>query len=205
MKIAIIGSGNVGSALGSGWLKAGHEVIFGVRNPDSPKTQKALALIPNAIVKTIEEASSASEVIVITTPPDAVLELIPKLGAVTNKTVIDTTNSIRTKPDRYPTAYQAIKELTLTDNIVKCFNSTGFENMLNPVYNGVGIDMFSAGDNKEAKAVAEKLSFDLGFEKCYDFGGDDKVELLEKLAFSWINIAIMQGHGRNLAFKLLKR
>jgi len=52
---------------------------------------------------------------------------------------------------------------------------------------------------------AEQLANDIGFGKCYDFGGDDKVELLEKFALSWINIAIMQGHGRNLAFKLLKR
>lgn len=42
MKIAIIGSGNVGTALGLGWMKAGHEVIFGVRNPSSTKSQKAL-------------------------------------------------------------------------------------------------------------------------------------------------------------------
>lgn len=205
MKIAIIGSGNVGSALGKGWLKAGHEVVFGVRNPDSPKTKKALELIPNAVIKTIEEASKNSEVIVITTPPDAVLELIQQLGDVTNKIIIDTTNSIRTKPEPYPTAYHAIKALTKSELVVKCFNSTGFENMLNPVYNGVGIDMFSAGDNKDAKAVAKQLSLDLGFEKCYDFGGDDKVELIEKFALSWINIAIMQGHGRNLAFKLIKR
>ena len=40
---------------------------------------------------------------------------------------------------------------------------------------------------------------------CYDFGGSDRVELLEKFAFSWINLAIMQGVGRNMAFKVVKR
>lgn len=76
--------------------------------------------------------------------------------------------------------------------------------MANPVYKGEGIDMFSAGSSAKAKEVAEKLAKDLGFATCYDFGGDDKVELLEKFALLWMNIAIMQGHGRNLAFKLMK-
>jgi hypothetical protein len=38
-----------------------------------------------------------------------------------------------------------------------------------------------------------------------NFGQFDKVELLEKFACSGINLAIMQGHGRNMAFKVLKR
>jgi len=205
MKIAVIGSGNVGSALGKGWLKAGHDVVFGVRDPQSPKTQKALALIPAAKVNTVQEASKNAEVIVITTPPEAVLELIPQLDDVSNKVIIDTTNSIRTRPEPFTTAYHAIKEITKAPDVVKCFNSTGFENMLNPIYQGVGIDMFAAGNSKKAKQVAEQLAKDIGFATCYDFGGDDKVELLEKFALSWINIALMQGHGRNLAFKLIKR
>lgn len=205
MKIAIIGSGNVGSALGKGWLNAGHEVTFGVRDPQSLKTQKALALIPEAKVNTITQASKNADVIVITTPPEAVLELIPQLGDVSNKVIIDTTNSIRTRPEPYATAYDAIKEMTKAQDMVKCFNSTGFENMLNANYGGEGIDMFAAGNSKKAKHVADLLAKDLGFATCYDFGGDDKVELLEKFALSWINLAIMQGHGRNLAFKLVKR
>lgn len=204
-KIAIIGSGNVGSALGKGWLKSGHDVVFGVRDPFSSKTQKSLALIPEATIKTISDASKNAEVIVITTPPEAILELISLLGDLTNKVVIDTTNSVRTKPEPYATAFHAIKDITKAPDIVKYFNSTGFENMLNPIYQGDGIDMFAAGNSVIAKKVAEQLANDIGFGKCYDFGGDDKVELLERFALSWINIAIMQGHGRNLAFKLLKR
>jgi predicted dinucleotide-binding enzyme len=77
--------------------------------------------------------------------------------------------------------------------------------MLNPVYHGTGIDMFAAGNSSDAKQIATKLAKDLGFENCYDFGGVDKVELLEKFALSWINLAIMQGQGRDVAFKLVKR
>jgi 8-hydroxy-5-deazaflavin:NADPH oxidoreductase len=56
-----------------------------------------------------------------------------------------------------------------------------------------------------SKQVATKLASDIGFASCFDFGGDDKVELLEKFALSWINLAIMQGHGRDIAFKVVRR
>jgi predicted dinucleotide-binding enzyme len=133
------------------------------------------------------------------------LQLIPQLGNLEGKTLIDATNSVRTKPEPYPTAYHAIKSLTKLETVVKCFNTTGFENMLNPLYKGEGIYMFCAGNNKPSKKIAEQLAIDIGFASCYDFGGDDKVELLEKFALSWINLAIMQGQGRDIAFKIVRR
>jgi predicted dinucleotide-binding enzyme len=205
MKITIVGSGNVGTALGQGLSRAGHDITFGVRNPESPKSIKAISMIPNATIQTIKDGCKNAEVIIITTPPEVVLELIPDLGDLKGKTMIDATNSIRSKPEPFPTAYHALKALTKSQNIAKCFNTTGFENMANPIYNEKGIDMFVAGDNEEAKKIAQQLAVEIGFENCYNFGGDDKVELLEKFALSWINLAIMQGHGRNLAVKLLSR
>lgn len=205
MNIAIIGAGNVGSALAAG-LQAKHTLTFGVRNPQSVKSEKAAGLIKHASFKTVKEACVQADVIIITTPPEAVLQLIPELGDVSNKVLVDATNSVRTRPEPFPTAYHALKEKTGSSKVVKCFNTTGFENMLNPVYPSVGgIDMFCAGSDPEAKDLAKQLSKDIGFGECWDFGGDDKVELLEKFALSWINLAIMQGHGRNLAFKVIRR
>jgi 8-hydroxy-5-deazaflavin:NADPH oxidoreductase len=206
MKISIIGSGNVGSALAQGLLKAEHQVSFGVRDAYSAKSSKASALVNGATVTSIAEACKSAEVIIITTPSDAIVSLIPQLGDVKNKIIVDTTNSVRTRPEPYPTAFHAIKDLTKSEKVVKCFNSTGFENMTNPIYpNFGGIDMFCAGNDKESKSIVQQLAKDIGFSECWDFGGDDKVELLEKFALSWINLAIMQGHGRNIAFKIVKR
>lgn len=205
MTIAIIGSGNVGGALAQSFIKAKHTVLMGVRLPLSDKSLKLATVIGEDRFTSVEYAAKQADVIIITTPPEAVLSLIPQLGDISNKMIIDATNSVRTKPEGYPTAYHAIKEKTGSDRVVKCFNTTGFENMLNPVYNGVGIDMFCAGNNKEAKAITTKLATDIGFANCYDFGSDDKVQLLEQFALSWINLAIMQGLGRNVAFKLIHR
>lgn len=206
MNIAVIGSGNVGSALAQGLSKAGHNILFGVRDAASAKAEKASGLVSNAKIVSVAVACKKADVIIISTPPEAVLDLVAQLGDVSNKILVDATNSIRTRPEPYPTAFHALKALTKSDKVVKCFNSTGFENMTNPVYpNFGGIDMFCAGNDKTSKAIVQQLAKDIGFGECWDFGGDDKVELLEKLALSWINLAIMQGHGRNLAFKVIKR
>ncbi len=205
MNIAIIGTGNVGGALAQQLIKAGHSVLMGAKLPLSEKSISLATKIGEDRFATIENAAKQSEIIIITTPPDAVLQIIPQLGNLAGKTIIDATNSIRVKPDNYPTAYHAIKAITKSEAVVKCFNSTGFENMLNPIYKSKGIDMFCAGDNKQSKQIAEQLAKDIGFASCYDFGGDDKVELLEKFALCWINLAIMQGHGRDMAFKIVRR
>jgi predicted dinucleotide-binding enzyme len=205
MKIAIIGSGNVGGALAQSLLKAGHTVLIGAKFPLSEKSIRLATAIGEDRFAVVERAAAAAEVIIITTPPETVIDLIPQLGNTENKIIIDTTNSVRTKPEGYATVYHALKDKTGNDNVVKCFNTTGFENMLNPIYHGEGIDMFCAGNSSEAKKIASQLAKDIGFAHCYDFGGDDKVELLEKFALSWINLAIMQGMGRAIAFKLVKR
>lgn len=203
MKIAVIGTGNVGGALATQWAKKGHDILLGVQNTAQFKGMHLLQNT-NTSVHSIHEAAQAADVILIAVPPPAIFSIIEQMGNATGKTIIDATNSVRMAPDPYPTVYHCLCDKTSAD-VVKCFNSTGFENMLNPVYNGEGIDMFMAGDSDAAKAVARQLALDCGFGSCMDFGKSDKVELLEKFAFSWINLAIMQGHGRNMAFKVLKR
>ncbi|MDX1653196.1 MAG: NAD(P)-binding domain-containing protein [Brumimicrobium sp.] len=205
MKIAVIGTGNVGSSLAKSWSNTGHQIILGVRDFDSKNTQKAKELVPEAAIKSIREAVNLSDVVLLAIPPAAILDLIPEMGDISDKILIDATNSFGKKPEPYETVYHAVKEMRKTDKVVKCFNSTGYENMANPNYNGRGADMFAAGNNEEAKNTAQKLAADAGFENCYDFGGDDKVKLLEHFAASWVNLAIQQGLGRNLAFKILKR
>ena len=203
MNIAIIGTGNVGGALATGWAKKGHSIHLGVQDVAQFKG-KDLLHNPNTDVQSIAEAVAKSEVVLIATPPTAIFSIMEHMGDVSGKTLIDATNSVRQAPDPYSTVYHALVDKT-NGEVVKCFNSTGFENMLNPIYNGEGIDMFMAGDNDAAKHVASRLALDIGFASCMDFGKADKVELLEKFALSWINLAIMQGHGRNIAFKLVRR
>jgi predicted dinucleotide-binding enzyme len=204
MKIAIIGSGNVGGALAHGWVKAGHTITFGVRNEKEFKGTE-VSKVKNISVASISDAVAASEIVVIAAVPQAIESIIKSMGDVSNKVIIDAMNSVRVKPEPYSNSTEALMKLTKCRDIVKCFNTTGAENMAHPVYSGKGIDMFYAGDSDKAKRVAEQLAKDLGFENVYNFGGSDKFQLLEQFALSWINLAIMQGYGRSIAFKILSR
>jgi 8-hydroxy-5-deazaflavin:NADPH oxidoreductase len=204
MNIAIIGSGNVGGALAQQWIKAGHTVLIGAKFPLSDKNLKLVNQIGEDRFATIENAVKQCEVVLIATPPTAIFEVLEQMGDVSNKIIIDATNSVMKSPEPYKTVYHCLADKTNAE-VVKCFNSTGFENMLNPFYNDQGIDMFMAGDSENAKSVTKQLALDCGFGSCIDFGKSDKVELLEKFALSWINLAIMQGHGRNMAFKVVLR
>lgn len=203
MKIAIVGTGNVGGALATQWSHAGHEIFLGVRDRSESKGS-VLSSNPKTSFHSISEAAQLAEVILVATPPHIAQDLVEQFGDVTGKVIIDATNSIRSRPEPYPTAYHAFEDLT-SAKVVKCFNSTGFENMRNPDYGTFALDMFMAGGNSEAKASATQLSSDAGFENCYDFGGADRVELLEQFALSWINLAIFQGHGRGIGIKIVKR
>ena len=204
MKIAIIGTGNVGGALAKQWSKAGHQITLGVRDVNNFKGAN-LTNQENISIDTIPHACEKSDVIVVAAVPPATIDIISAMGNVSGKVIIDAMNSIRTKPEGYANTIEAFKDLCKGAEIVKCFNSTGFENMQNPHYNNKGIDMFVAGNSAIGKQTATTLALDAGFENCYDFGGDEKAALLEQLAFCWINLAIMQGLGRDIAFKIIKR
>ncbi|QOJ27759.1 MAG: NAD(P)-binding domain-containing protein [Ignavibacteriales bacterium] len=203
MNIAIIGTGNVGGALAANWAKAGHTINLGVKDVNNFKG-KALLGNRNTRVYTIAEAVKISEVILIATPPAVIFDLLEMMGDVSGKIIIDSTNAVMKRPEPYATVYHCLSDKTKAE-VVKCFNSTGYENMLNPVYNGEGIDMFMAGSSQKAKDTARQLALDCGFGTCWDFGKEDKVELLEKFALSWINLAIMQGHGRDIALRFIRR
>ncbi len=204
MKIAIIGSGNVGGALAQQWVKAGHTVLVGAQFPLSEKNIVLATKIGEDRFSSIPDVVKQCDVILIATPPSAIFEILEQLGDVSDKVIIDATNSVMKGPEPYKTCYHCIADKTNAD-VVKCFNTTGFENMLNPIYNGEAIDMFMAGDSEKAMSVASQLALDAGFGSCINFGRSDKVELLEKFALSWINLAIMQGYGRDIAFKVVRR
>jgi 8-hydroxy-5-deazaflavin:NADPH oxidoreductase len=204
MKIAIIGSGNLGSALAQGWAKAGHEVMFGVRNLSEFKGNYSGAS-KGVKAELIPQAAAWADVLVLAAVPLAIHDIAEAIGDVSNKIIIDAMNSVRANPQPFSNTTEALLSLTNCKDVVKCFNTTGAENVANPIYDGNGIDMFYAGDSERAKKIAERLARELGFENVYDFGGNDKFNLLEQFALGWINLAMMQGYGRSIAFKVLKR
>ncbi len=204
MKIAIIGTGNVGGSLATKWAHAGHEIFLGVRDISNFKGKD---LLQNANIKvgTIHEAVAESEVILLATPAMLAVEVAQSLGDTSGKIIIDSMNIIMGRgPAGFSNTADAILANTASKDVVKCFNTTGFNNMKNPNYGEVAVDLFTAGDSEKGKEITISLAKDAGFAACYDVGGNDKFQLMEQFAWFWINLA-MKNQNREFAFKILKR
>jgi predicted dinucleotide-binding enzyme len=205
MKIAIIGTGNVGGALATKWANAKHEIFLGVKDISNFKG-KHLLQNPRTSVQPIKAAVERSEVILLATPAIAAIEVAQSLGNTAGKTIIDAMNIIMGRgPKGFDNTSDAILKNTESNDVVKCFNTTGYNNMVDPIYADTSVDLFTCGDSVKGKEIAIQLSKDAGFADCFDIGGNDKFHLMEQFAWFWINLAMFQGQGREIAFKLLKR
>jgi predicted dinucleotide-binding enzyme len=205
MKIAIIGTGNVGGALAAHWAARGHEINLGVRDTENFKG-KELLKHANIHAFAVKEAVQISDVILVAAPAMLAVEVTQSLGDTSGKVIIDAMNIVMGRgPAGYTNTASAILDHTQTRDVVKCFNTTGFNNMVNPVFGATALDLFVAGDSAKGREIAIQLAMDAGFEHCYSIGGNDKFELMEQFAWFWINLAMFQGAGRDIGFKLLKR
>jgi predicted dinucleotide-binding enzyme len=202
MEISIIGAGNVGSALAAGWTKRGHHVVLGVRDPKKQNTPAG------ARIASVREAAQTSDVIVLAVPWGAVPDAVNSAGDLTGKIILDATNPLLldlSGLDTLPgtSGGEKVAELAHVP-VVKIFNTTGAPNMLNADYNGERPTMFYCGDDANAKNIAAGLASDLGFDPV-DAGPLSQARLLEPLALLWITLALKQGLGYNIAFKLMRR
>lgn len=209
MKIGIIGTGNVGSALGKGWANKGHQILFGTRQPESEKVQKLLAEVgEEGTAVSIPNAIQQAKIIVLATPWNVVGQVIQSVTDWQGKIVIDATNPIapgfQLAVGHTTSAAEQLAAYLPGAQVVKAFNTTGAENMADPLYDDAPITMFICGDDPEAKAAVTELAEALGFDVA-DVGGLETARLIEPMALVWINLAIKQGLGRNIAFKLVHR
>lgn len=209
MKIAVLGAGNVGGALGKLWAGRGHEVRFGVPDPRSQKTTALLASLGGrAQAGNNREAAGASEVVVLSVPWAAAEQAIRDCGDLKSKVVIDCTNPLR--PDfqglAVGTTTSAAEQVAAWSEakVVKAFNTIGAGNFGHAEFGRTRADGYYCGDDEPAKAKVKPLIADIGLNPV-DVGPLRNARLLEPLAMLWIDLALNQKWGTNHAFKLLRR
>jgi NADPH-dependent F420 reductase len=210
MKIGIIGSGNVGGALGSRWAKLGHEVVFGTRNPESGDVQKLAARASGKTsAATLADTAREGEVLLLATPWPATQQIITGLDDLNGKILIDATNPLL--PDLSGLTHgtttsggEQVAAWARDARVVKAFNTVGANIMADPSFEGHRPVMFYCGDDAQAKQVVKKLIDELVFE-AIDAGPLTQARLLEPFAQLWISLAYAQGLGREFAFGLLRR
>jgi hypothetical protein len=195
MRIAIIGSGDVGGGLGAAFAAAGHDVVFGVRDPGSLKTAAALAAIPSATAVTPAESVEGADVVVFALRWSAVATTVEELPSLAGRVVIDAMNRLEGDPGRSTT--QDLADLLPGARLAKAFNTIGFENYATARERSVPAAMFVAGDDPEAKRVAMDLAGQLGFVP-EDAGSLQNAKALELMVTVWL--ALAQAHGRGVGF-----
>ncbi|GMU68138.1 MAG: NADP oxidoreductase [Steroidobacteraceae bacterium] len=170
LKIGLIGSGRVGSALGRVWAHAGHEVMFSSRHLDDDKALAA-EVGANARAGTPQQAATFGEVLVFTVPYGA----LPALGqsltdSIRGKIVIDTCNPFPNRDGEIADRALAqgaglvSAELLPGARIVRAFNAVNARRMAVAHEEPGRIGMPIAGDDDEAIRVASALIREIGYE-----------------------------------------
>jgi predicted dinucleotide-binding enzyme len=203
MRIAIIGTGKVGSALARGLRGKSHQVTLGARDPD-----RAAKLAAETGARAIrpEEAAAGAEVIILALPWATAEAAVKALGDLSGKIVIDCMNPVGMINGKLGltvgynrSGAELVAEWAPGARVVKTLNQVGAELMADNTGLPHRPVMFMAGDDASAKAAVTMLLTDLGFE-ALDAGELEKARILEPYALVWINQAILRGKGRNWAF-----
>jgi hypothetical protein len=205
MRIAVIGAGNVGGTLGRGWSEAGHEVVYGVRDPERTGGEPDAP----APLRTPAAAAAIAEVVVLCTPWQGLEDIVAGLGDLTGKVVVDCTNPLlpRLAGLDHPGGRSGAEQVAAWApgaRVVKAFNTTGFNIMAAPGFAEGAASMLVAGDDPAARAAVRGLAADLGFD-AVEAGPLSLAGPLEALALLWIRMAMVHGHGRDIAFRLMRR
>lgn len=168
--IGLIGSGNVGSALGRSWARAGYEVMFSSRNLDHDRALAA-DVGPRAHAGTPQEAAEFGDVVLFAVPYGALPELGESLGdSLLGKVVLNASNPFPQRDGEIATearekgAGLMSAELLPGARIVRAFNAIGAARMGSAYEEPGRIGMPIAGDDAEAIEIASKLIRDLGYE-----------------------------------------
>ena len=170
MKIGIIGSGKVGSAIGASWVRAGHEVMFSSRHIEHDQSLAA-RLGAGARAGTPREAAAFGSVLLVSVPYGALPDVGKDLAdLITRKVVIDACNPFPHRDGeiadwaREKGAGLASAELLPGARIVRAFNAIGAARMGSAYLESGRVGMPIAGDDAEAVAVASGLIRDIGYE-----------------------------------------
>jgi predicted dinucleotide-binding enzyme len=209
MKIAILGAGSVGGALGRLWAARDHTICFGVPNPDSDKVRAVVeSLGDRAKAATNAMAAEIADVVVLAVRWGAAEKALRAAGDLNGKILIDATNPLA--PDLSGlvvgntwSAGEQVEAWTGA-KVVKAFNTIGSVLFGVTDFAGMRADGFYCGDDIAAKMFVSNLIAEIGMDPV-DVGPLRNARLLEPMALLWIDLANNRGWGRNHAFKLLRR
>ena len=205
MRVAIIGTGSVGSALARACVAAGHEVVLSARHAEH--AAKLAADIGGRAAAANVDAVEGADMVVLAVPSKAVASVLDEVRPrVEGKILVDPTNPMT---DDYEELFDAsdsladaIQLLAPGALVVKAFNTVFASRIGDPVVDGVALDGFYAGDDEGAKATVAELLAAIGFRPL-DAGGLPAARVLELMAVLHIGLNARNGWPWQSGWKLL--
>lgn len=215
-RIAVVGAGDIGATLGGKWIAAGHQVVFGVRNPDSGKVTALRQRLGGHIeVATVAEAITGSDVVLLAVSGAAMAQVASDYGQqLDGRIVIDATNQLvkgRTEAtgewgERTTLNSVAVVRKHAPDaRVYRAFNSYAWEVFADPVFGGRPAALFYCGPKGDGQTALEQLITEIGLHPVR-VGDLDQAETVDNILALWASLAIFEGKGRaSVAFTILER
>lgn len=210
MKIGILGSGDAGQALGRGFARHGHDVMLGTRDPGKLADWEAET---RGRVGSFADAARHGEVVILATLGEGTLSALDLAGpeSLAGKLVLDATNPLDFSNGMPPglavgttdSLGEQVQRKLPRASVVKCFNTVGNAQMVDPQFKEGVPPMLIAGNDADAKKRAEALLRGIGWPGVVDVGGIDGARWLEALVPLWVRVGVAQGAWDH-AFKAVR-
>jgi 8-hydroxy-5-deazaflavin:NADPH oxidoreductase len=213
MKVGIIGSGVVGQTLAAGFVKHGHQVEIGTRDPAKLKDWSAKN--PGAAVKSFAEAAAFGDLVVLAVGGEVAQQALTLIGssALQGKTVIDACNPIGGGPPvngvlpfftpQNESLMEQLQKVYPSARFVKAFNSVGSGQMVNPVFASGRPTMFICGNDNDSKTTVAQILDQFGWDT-EDMGAIEAARPIEALCMLWCIPGVGKNDWTPHAFKLLR-
>ena len=205
MRIAVLGAGNVGSAVARAAAEAGHQVVLSA--PSGDKAQAVAAEVGGTAAGSNRQAVADADVVVLAIPYSAIDDVAREIApAVRGKVVVDVTNPMRADlsglavSDR--SGAEEIQDKLPGAAVVKAFNTVFAANQASPSVGGTGLDGFYAGDDEQAKQQVAQLLAAMGYRPV-DAGPLSAALPLEHMAFLNISMNARNNWPRQSGWKLV--
>lgn len=193
--VAVIGTGNVGMALGSEFASLGHDVIYGSRSPESDKTQDLVVKTSAAAAMLPADAAAEADVIVLAVPGMVTETVVKGLGDLSGKLIIDATNPLVFTGNPPVVSYgvetslgEIVQALQPDAFVVKAFNTISWRQMMDPTAGNTPPVVPVAGNDKAARdrVAAYIAAMDLD---PLDLGGIENAQWTERTVVVMLNNA----------------
>lgn len=204
MNIAIAGNGKYSVALAKGLANAGHNIFLVTMDDEDVVGDELLWQYDNICPASPEYAGAVADLVVMACHPRDVRAMAYFLDDVRQKVIVDLSSLSITPFDEYINTAAAIKAITGSAHVIKCYNRTGNENLIDPHADSTA-DMIIAGSSKKGKAVVKLLAKDLQFDRCLDFGDDQMIPMLDSMSIDWQQTSLSKRLNNSIAYKLISR